>query len=434
MTPRRPSSASLWIATWCAWGAFAIVGCQPDSAQDAAPAQLEEQQSPGELKVREFEAEFKLLRSQLARSKDGSARAQASMRLFVQNAKLLESTLKRKLLFVEQAEKELLAFREARERAAVAALQALEGRVQEVLDAPAPDPQKATALVDGFSGEQYRGLPEIAVRLDALRARIDLIDRAAQDVTAVKERVSRLEDPVKIIAILEGLDGAYDSTSYGREVQTLIKENYRKVIGRREVAKVMEAQADWVDVDLNDARKLWPDEHNTKRMKGGMLEIGPNPAAYAQGDNPNLNLAVGTCVQLGEDDWIDVEIVLEAQIVACDGIIFGARGHEDPDGYYFSWRSIKELAITDDGWHKIKVRIEDNVMSITDLTGLKETRTDRLRAHPGPFGIRVCGEKAVLRVKSMRAWVKKRASSPEGSDAGAAKDKDDKKPAKKGKS
>lgn len=382
--------------------------------------------------VREFEAGFRDLMSRLERSPDPPSKKQLSLRAFIQNAKQAETRLGLKLPSVQSAEAELQKMMQAREKELEDSLRQLEEKVMALLDGPERDVDKASRVLEEFPVQGSREGPG-QERLEALKQKLELYQQASIDAVARKFRAEGQEDPVQAIAILEGFDPAYDKTPFAEEIRTLVRAQYARYAELRGGnAPAGGGVPRWEDFDLNAHSVLWPQGPRCTRVEGDVLSIGPNDPKAIETDEKDLNLAAGTCVQfVGGEDWIDVELKFEAQVVAGEGIFFGARGYEGSHGYNFHWLRVADLKIADEEWHSFLVRVEGTSLIVSDLSAKQLARNDRLRPEAGPFGIRVAGDKAVLRLRKLQVWIKSKRGGGEGG-ATAAGEGPAKKAGKKG--
>jgi len=390
-------------------------GAGGDAAGSAASANAQQELE------NQFEDGLRELVSRLERSPDPVAKKELALRAFIENAKVAGAGAGRKLPAVEKAEAELQRMIRAQDQRIEDAVGQLEEKVSALLDGPDRDVDKAAQVFEEFAQGHRELLGQ--ERLEALRQKLQLYQDASIDATARKFKAEGQEDPVQAIAILEGFDPAFDKTPYAEEIRALIRAQYAKYAELRGAKGPAGGSAAprWGDFDLQAYSVLWPDGGNCVKVEGEVLSIGPNDPKAIENDDKDLNLAAGTCVKLGDNGWIDVELKFEAQFVAGDGIFFGGRGYEGPSGYNFHWTRAADLKIADEEWHTILVKVDGTSMVVSDLTGKQITRNDRLRAGAGPFGIRVAGEKAVLRVRKLQVWVKSRQGGEGGAGEGPEK-------------
>ncbi len=400
----------------------AAPGCRPSASEAGPEGSLPSPEASGPASQETPRAEAREDPSKgydqdLARilaAQDAPPKKLETLKAFLRNLKTVEAGAGKPLPVVAKTEHEIGRLEKSLEAEAAGALAKLEEKLKPLMVEPGMDLTAAMALVGDFPADRFKGTPTSS-KFEELKARISLCQSAEMEFDLRKSRLA--EDPVKNIALLEGYDPAFAATPFFDKVQQLLKENYKKYVERREAKAAVENLAKWEDIAPHAYRILWPDGQDSTEVKDDVLSVGPNKSAYLKAD-PEMARTAGTCIRLGDDEWIDVEIRFEAQVTAGGGIFFGARGNEGPGGLYnFSWKDLGDLGIDDEDWHPMVIRIEGPLMEIT-VTGKKSVETDNVRLLAGPFGIRVTGDKAAIKLRKIQVWVMKKDASAESTEEG----------------
>ncbi len=324
---------------------------------------------------------------------------------FIENAKLLEVKEGVKIPAIQRANQEIKNLKKSLDEEALTKYRDLEKKLEPLIGGDSPDFNAANALVSKFPVQNFEG-SVLEKKFEDLKAYVYLCSEAEMEFYH-RQSLLRDDNPVWNVAVMEGFDPKFERTPFYEKVQDIINKNYAKYIERRKEDLTLRKEATWEDVDVREFQLLWPTTNYQVKAEKDEITVGPNRDDYDERDT------AGTCIQFGLKEWLDVELTLEAQVVDCGRVYFGARGHESVGGAYnFSWKGLGDLKIDDEEWHPLTVKIEGTMMEILDATG-KNASNDRIRLRPGPFGIRVVGDKASIKIRKLKVWVKKREGSSE---------------------
>ena len=398
----------------------ALAGCGDSSGEGSAPPAVVDS-SPGASDsapepVSQWSASYQALVLRMKASSDPSPKKIADLRAFIASVRAEEAKAGKSIPEAALAEQEARRLEATLAAEGEVEIAKLEAEVKKVLAAPDGDLSEAASLVADFPAAKYAGTP-IGERYESLRARVERHQAALLSFEYRKARLG--DDPVKNIALLEGVDPKFDDTTFYAKAQELIRENYGKYLERKKTEEAADAEALWEDVKLERLLSRL-DESTASGIKDGVLSVGPNlPDQKDQ----------GTCVLIGEEGWIDLEMHLEVQMKDGEMVQLGVRGYEKLNATgervinFAAMVPLGGLEIADDGWHKLVIKIQGDAVEVDDATGKKSVRQDSLRDRPGPIGLRVLGEKAFIKVKNVSVKVRKALRSEQEKEPGGEKKK-----------